>query len=94
MDIEKASQQSLDDSKNAILEAENLMNKMAALRGKLNIKDGAGRRYLQKMKPNEASLQQAEKEILANYTGKAPVSGTKSKKRKNLMSAIARHGRA
>ncbi|WP_062269184.1 hypothetical protein [Endozoicomonas arenosclerae] len=94
MDIEKQSQQSLDESKCSILEAQNLMDKMAALRGKLNIKDGAGRRYLQRIKPDEATLKAAEKEIASQYTGKGGNPDQKKKKRKNLMNALHRHGRA
>ena len=94
MDIEKQSQQSLDESKSSILEAQNLMDKMAALRGKLNIKDGAGRRYLQRIKPDEASLRAAEKEITAQYVGNSSNPDKKKKKHKNLMNALHRHGRA
>ncbi|WP_257276146.1 MULTISPECIES: hypothetical protein [unclassified Endozoicomonas] len=94
MDIEKRSQQSLDESKSCILEAQNLMDKMAALRGKLNIKEGAGRRYLQKIKPDEASLKTAEKEIANQYTGKSSNPKQKKKRHKNLMNALHRHGRA
>lgn len=92
METEQKAQKTLDDSKSAIQDAQNLMDKMSALRGKLNIKDGAGHRYLEKIKPDMARLKQAESEILANYTGK-PSSG-KKKQRRNMMSALHRHGRA
>ena len=91
MDTEKNAQKALDDSKKALLEALNLMDSMASLRSKLNLKKGAGRRYLEKIKPDLRQLKQAEAEILANYSGKAPKS---NRKRQNLMSALHRHGRA
>ncbi|WP_252180464.1 hypothetical protein [Endozoicomonas sp. 4G] len=94
MDIEKQSQKTLDESKSSILEAQNLMDKMATLRGKLNIKEGAGRRYLQRIKPDEASLKTAEKEIARQYTGTSNNPERKKKKHKNLMNALHRNGRA
>lgn len=91
MDTEANAQKVLDESQTALFEAINLIEKMSTLRGKLNIKDGAGQRYLNKIRPDMRQLKQAESEILKNYSGKALAP---AKKRKNLMSALHRHGRA
>lgn len=92
MDTEENTQDAIDNSKAVILEAQSIMDKMLALRDKLHIKAGAGRRYLDKIKPDMAQLQKAEDEILSNYAGKN--SPTKTTKRKNMMNALHRHGRA
>ncbi|MET4694052.1 hypothetical protein [Endozoicomonas lisbonensis] len=91
-ETEDNARKTVDEGKSAIKEATNLMEQMSSLRGKLNIKDGAGQRYLEKIKPNMAQLQEAENEILANYTGKP--AARKKKQKRNMMSALHRHGRA
>ena len=91
-ETEDNAQNTLEEGKSAIDQAISLIQRMSALRGKLNIQDGAGQRYLEKIKPNMAQLKEAEDEILSNYSGK-PVA--KEKKRKShMMSALHRHGRA
>ena len=91
-ETEDNTRKTLDEGKTAIKEAINLMEQMSSMRGKLNIKDGAGQRYLEKIKPNMAQLQEAESEILANYSSKPAVN--KKKQKRNMMSALHRHGRA
>ena len=91
MDIEQAAEKTVEQGKSTIQDAQMLMAMMSALRGKLNIKDGAGRRFLQKIKPENTQLQQAEKEITSNYSDSAGTS--KPKKRQCMMNALARHGR-
>ncbi|AMO56903.1 hypothetical protein GZ77_01870 [Endozoicomonas montiporae] len=91
-ETEDNARNAVEEGKTAIEQATNLLNMMSALRGKLNIQDGAGQRYLEKIKPDMAQLKEAETEILSNYSGKP---ATKQKKRRNnMMSALHRHGRA
>ncbi len=93
MDTEDISLKSIENSKNTIDQAEKMMVLMAGLRGKLNIKEGAGRRYLQRVKPNAASLHQVEQEI-DQYTDKSTTSPEADKKRSALTNAVLRHGKA
>lgn len=77
----------IDLNESTIKEAHNMMDKMAALRSRLHIRDGAGQRYLQKLKPEHALLKQAEREIISQYANasgsSAPTSGKKSKLLRN-----------
>ena len=66
------------------------MDKMAALRGRLHIRDGAGQRYLQKLKPEQSLLQQAEKQIMSEYAGSASPSKPGSDKKSKLLRNMAR----
>ncbi|MRI34887.1 hypothetical protein EOPP23_18065 [Endozoicomonas sp. OPT23] len=93
MDTEDISLESIENSKNTIAQAEKMMMLMAGLRGKLNIKEGAGRRYLQRVKPDAASLHQVEQEM-EQYTDKSTSSPKSSKKRSALTGAVLRHGKA
>ena len=93
MDTEELSLESIENSKNTIAQAEKMMLLMASLRGKLNIKEGAGRRYLQRVKPDAASLHKVEQEM-EQYAGKSGNTPESSKKRSTLSGAVLRHGRA
>ena len=93
MDIEQSAETAVEEGKSAVQEARALMNNMNTLKDKLNIKYGAGVRFLQKIKPDEGQLHQAEQEIVKSYSGSASRPPS-SKKRKNLLGALARHGRA
>ncbi len=94
METERAIIKQLDANKKSILEAQNSMDKMAALRGKLHIRPGAGQRYLQKLKPDQSSLMQAEKEIVAQYGSGSTGTKAKSGKKTNILRNIARRGMA
>ncbi|MGI9277363.1 MAG: hypothetical protein ACR2PT_21265 [Endozoicomonas sp.] len=93
MDIEQTAETAVEEGKSAVHEALALMDSMNALKGKLNIKYGAGVRFLQKIKPDESQLHQAEQEIVKSYSGPAPRSPA-TKKRRNMLGALARQGRA
>ena len=88
MNAEKEIEKQMDLNEKTIKEAQMMMDKMAALRGKLHIRDGAGQRYLQKLKPEQGVLQLAEKQIMSEYaspeTTIKPSSGKKSKLLRNM----------
>ena len=92
MDAEHKSIRQLDENKKAILEAQTLMDHMAALRARIHIRDGCGQRYLQKIKPSQTALQQAEKEIVNQYAGTLKSSSAKTSKKSNLLKTMARRG--
>ena len=91
---EQALEQAVEDGKEAIKIAQALMDNVSLLKKKLNIKEGAGRRYLQKLKPDTATLLQIEKEITNQYARPTAPPKAAAKKHKNLMGALVRHGRA
>ena len=93
MDTEQKTTKQLDSSKKAILDAQNLIDQMANLKAKLHIRDGAGQRYLQKTKPDQGLLQQAEKEILSLYANGSEKTSKKTGKKNNLLKAMNQKGR-
>ena len=93
MDTEKKATQQLDSSKKTILEAVNLIEQMAKLKERLHIREGAGQRYLQKTKPDQGLLQQAEKEIVSQYAGGSDSPTKKTGKTNNLLKTMNRNGR-
>lgn len=68
-DTEQELTRQLDLNEKTVNEALNMMDKMARLRGRVHLREGAGQRYLQKLKPEQGLLKQAEQEILSQYIG-------------------------
>ena len=75
-DIKQDAAQHIDSSKKLIANAEKIMTQMATLRKKLHLNDGCGQRYLQKTHPDQALLEQAEKEITTFFDKFGPVKKT------------------
>ncbi len=61
---------------------------MAKLKARLHIRDGAGQRYLQKTKPDQGTLQQAEKQIISQYAGDSGKPTEKTCKKNTLMKTM------
>lgn len=90
MDAEQKSIKQLDSNKKLIQKALNLIEQMKALKAKLHLRDGAGQRYLQRIKPAQALLQQAEKEIISQFSGVSAQSSNQSDKKRNLLKSMNR----
>ena len=93
MDTEQKATRQLDSSKKAILEARNLIDQMADLKARLHIRDGAGQRYLQKTKPDQGLLKEAEKQIVSQYASRPDSTSTKPGKKNTLLKAMNQKGR-
>ncbi|MDD7804472.1 MAG: hypothetical protein PUP46_02655 [Endozoicomonas sp. (ex Botrylloides leachii)] len=92
MTTETRIEQTLAQSKSCIQEALSLMEKMAALRSLLLIKEGAGQRYLERIAPSEEQLKKTEQAIRTSYLPKhKPI---KSQKKSSLVKAINQKGMA
>ncbi len=85
MDIEQKTARYLDESEKNIKEAQNALEKMSLLRNKIHLKDGTGQRYLKKVKPSQSQLKKAEKEIIAQYSGRNTSTDQLSDKKKKLV---------
>ena len=85
MDTEQNLQKQIDSNDKAIKDAKHLMDEMAALRKKLNIQQGCGQRYLQKLKPEQGLLKKAEKEIMSQYAGGSGSTSKKNDKKSSFL---------
>lgn len=93
MNTEQKATRQLDSSKKTILEAVNLIELMAKLKARLHIRDGAGQRYLQKIRPDQGLLQQAEKQIVSQYARDSGKSPEKTCKKNTLLKTMNQRGR-
>ena len=75
----------------AIEQALALIDKLAALKHVLGIKDGAGHRYIHHSKPSQKQLKEAEKIIQKQYANKQP---PKKNKTTSLVQTLNRKGMA
>lgn len=68
---------------------------MAKLKARLHIhiRDGVGQRYLQKTKPDQGLLQQAEKEIVSQYASGSGKKPEKSGRKNSLPKTMNQKGR-
>ncbi|PJE79396.1 hypothetical protein CI610_01643 [invertebrate metagenome] len=92
MDIEEKAQQQLDNSQATIQKARIAIDDMAQLMNKIHVKKGAGHRYLDKIKPNEATLKSVEKRLNEQNSPSKAKKG-KSSKKKNLLKAMHQRGK-
>ena len=92
MDTELKAKKQMDLNEKTIKDAKNKIDQMAQLRARLHIRDGAGQRYLKKLKPEQGLLQQAEKEIMSQYASSTtPTSSNTSSKSKLLRNMAKRN---
>ncbi len=93
MEIEEKMRQQIRTGEQTVAQAEALIKAMQTLKKKLHLSEGCGQRFLHKTHPQMAVLQQAEKEIAAEYSGKAtpPIN---NQKKTNLLNNILRQDQA
>lgn len=87
-------QQQIEHANAIIEQATLLMDNMKTLTNKLHIKEGSGRRYLERIKPTDKRLKEVEEEILKEYAaggqaGKKPT--IENKPTNPLLDKILKH---